>query len=148
MGFDFTAQAQSTAVRKQLEDRPNAKIDKVGVLKPSISKAPKDKAAPAARKTRERVKKAAWPKPDKATAKVAASGEAVVTVGGLGMELAQEPAAPAPKLAKSKTALKATGPAEEIALSVHSQAAAKKAGVNGILLRARNTILLRCPGRA
>ncbi|MFJ2851280.1 MULTISPECIES: RHS repeat domain-containing protein [Streptomyces] len=134
VGFDFTAQAQSTAVRKQLEDRPNAKIDKVGVLKPSISKAPKDKAAPAARKTRERVKKAAWPKPDKATAKVAASGEAVVTVGGLGMELAQEPAAPAPKLAKSKTALKATGPAEEIALSVHSQAAAKKAGVNGILL--------------
>lgn len=133
-GYDFAAQAQSTAARKQLEDRPDAKIDKVGVLKPSTSKAPKDKAAPAARKTRERLKKATWPKAGKATAEVAASGEAVVGVGGLGVELAQEPATPAPKLAKSKTAVKAGGPAEAVALSVHSQGAAKKAGVNGVLL--------------
>ncbi|WP_238442273.1 RHS repeat domain-containing protein [Streptomyces pratensis] len=133
-GFDFAAQAQSTAARKQLEDRPDAKIDKVGVLKPSTSKAPKDQSAPAARKTRERLKKAAWPKPGKATAEVAASDEAVVAVGGLGVELAQEPAAPAPKLAKSKTTSKAAGPAEEVALSVHSQATTKKAGVNGVLL--------------
>ncbi|MFJ2099371.1 polymorphic toxin-type HINT domain-containing protein [Streptomyces anulatus] len=133
-GFDFAAQAQSTAVRNQLEDRPDAKIDKVGVLKPSTSKAPKDKAAPAARKTRERLKKAAWPKGGKATAQVAASGDVVVAVGGLGVELVQEPAAPAPKRAKSKTASKAAGPAEEVALSVYSQATTKKAGVNGVLL--------------
>ncbi|MFF1967082.1 RHS repeat-associated core domain-containing protein [Streptomyces sp. NPDC058232] len=132
--YDFAAQAQSLSARKQLEDRPDAKIDKVGVLKPSTSKAPKDKAAPASRETRERLKKAAWPKAGKATAEVEATGKAPVTVGGLAVELAQEPPAPAPKLAKSKTKAKATGPADEVALSVHSQSAAKKAGVNGVLL--------------
>ncbi|MEV5194721.1 RHS repeat-associated core domain-containing protein [Streptomyces clavifer] len=133
-GYDFAAQAQSAAALKQLEDRPDAKTDKVGVLKPSTSKAPKDKAAPAARKTHERLKKAAWPKAGKTTAEVAASGETTVAVGGLSVELAQEPAAPAPKLAKSRTAAKAAGPAEKVALDVHSQSAAKKAGVNGVLL--------------
>ncbi|WP_438947818.1 RHS repeat-associated core domain-containing protein [Streptomyces triticisoli] len=133
-GYDFAAQAQSSAARKQLEDRPEAKIDKVGVLKPGTSKAPKDKAAPATRETRERLRKAAWPKPGKATAAVPATGGALVTVGGLGVELAQEPTAPAPKSTKSKTQAKTTGPAEEVALSVHPQSAAKKAGVNGVLL--------------
>ncbi|WP_244888271.1 RHS repeat domain-containing protein [Streptomyces scopuliridis] len=133
-GYDFAAQAQSPAARKQLEDRPDAKIDKVGVLKPSTSKAPKDKAVPASQETRERLKKAAWPKSGKATAEVAATGTAAVTVGGLGVKLAQQPAAPAPKPAKSKTEAKATGRAEEVALSVHPQSAAKKAGVNGVLL--------------
>ncbi|MFG2387033.1 RHS repeat domain-containing protein [Streptomyces avermitilis] len=137
-GYDFAAQAQSPAARKKLEDRPDAKIDKVGVLKPSTSKAPKDKAALASRKTRERLKKAAWPKSGKATAEVPASGGAAVTVGGLGVKLAQQPAAPAPKSAKSKskrrTEAKATGPAEKVALNVHSRAAAKKAGVNGVVL--------------
>jgi RHS repeat-associated protein len=133
-GYDFTAQAQSLAARKQLEDRPDAKIDKVGVLKPSTSKAPKDKAAPASRETRERLKKTAWPRSGKATAEVEATGKAAVTVGGLAVELAQEPAAPTPKLAKSKKKANATGPADKVALSVHSQSAAKKAGVNGVLL--------------
>ncbi|MFJ2766082.1 RHS repeat domain-containing protein [Streptomyces prasinus] len=135
-GYDFAAQAQSQAARKQLEDRPDAKIDKVGVLKPGTSKAPKDKAAPASRETRERLKKAAWPKAGKATTEVAATAEATVTVGGLGVELAQEPDAPATKAAKSKTKTeaKATGPAEEVALRVHPQSAAEKAGVNGVLL--------------
>ncbi|MGW3683930.1 RHS repeat domain-containing protein [Streptomyces prasinus] len=133
-GYDFAAQAQSQAARKQLEDRPDAKIDKVGVLKPGTSKAPKDKAAPASRETRERLKKAAWPKAGKATTEVAATAEATVTVGGLGVELAQEPDAPATKAAKSKTEAKATGPAEEVALRVHPQSAAEKAGVNGVLL--------------
>lgn len=136
-GYDFAAQAQAAAVLKQLEDRPDAKIDKVGVLKPGTSKAPKDKAAPAARETRERLKEAAWPKAGKATAAVAAASTAVVAVGGLDVKLAQEPATPAPKSAKAakgKAAAKAAGPAEEVALSVHSQSAAKKAGVNGVLL--------------
>ncbi|MFD5114246.1 RHS repeat domain-containing protein [Streptomyces sp. NPDC058391] len=135
-GYDFAAQAQSSAARKQLEDRPDAKIDKVGVLKPDTSTAPKDKAAPAARETRERLKKAAWPKVGKATAEVPATGGASVTVGGFGVRLAQEPAALAAKSAKSESAkaAKATGPAERVALSVHSQAAAEKAGVNGVLL--------------
>ncbi|MGW0998323.1 RHS repeat-associated core domain-containing protein [Streptomyces sp. NPDC002523] len=135
-GYDFAAQAQPQAARKNLEDRPEAKIDKVGVLKPRTSKAPKDKAAPASRKTRERLKKSAWPKAGKATAEVAATGEAAVTVGGLGVKLAQEPAAPAAKSAKAKTKTeaKATGPAERVTLGVHPQAAARKAGVNGVLL--------------
>ncbi|WP_256669312.1 RHS repeat domain-containing protein [Streptomyces fulvorobeus] len=133
-GFDFAAQARSAAAFKQLEDRLDAKIDKVGVLKPGTSKAPKDKAAFAALKTRERLKKAAWPKAGRAAAEVAASGEAVVAVGGLGVELAQEPAAPARKGTESNTVVKAAGPAEQVALSVHSQSAAKKAGVNGVLL--------------
>ncbi|MFF3941667.1 RHS repeat-associated core domain-containing protein [Streptomyces phaeofaciens] len=133
-GYDYTAQAQSSAARKQLEDRPDAKIDKVGVLKPSTSKAPKDKAAPASRETRQRLKKAAWPKAGKATAEVAATGQAAVTVGGLGLTLAQQPAAPASRTARSKTKAKAIGPAEEVALSVHSRSVAEKAGVNGILL--------------
>ncbi|MEV0695094.1 hypothetical protein, partial [Streptomyces sp. NPDC050388] len=135
-GYDFAAQAQSQAARKQLEDRPDAKIDKVGVLKPGTSKAPKDKAAPASRETRERLKKAAWPKAGKATTEVTATAETTVTVGGLGVELAQEPAASAAKAAKSKTKteVKATGPAEEVALRVHPQSAAEKAGVNGVLL--------------
>ncbi|MFD3505386.1 RHS repeat-associated core domain-containing protein [Streptomyces sp. NPDC058678] len=133
-GYDFAAQAQSPAARKPLEDRPDAKIDKVGVFKPGTSKAPKDKAATSARKTRERLKKAAWPTAGKATAEVPATGGAAVTVGGLGLKLAQQPAAPAPKPAESKTAPKATGPAEKVALSVHPQSAAKKAGVNGVLL--------------
>ncbi|WP_234343171.1 RHS repeat-associated core domain-containing protein [Streptomyces fulvoviolaceus] len=133
-GYDFAAQAQSPAARKQLEDRPDAKIDKVGVLKPSTSKAPKDKAAPASRETRERLEKAAWPKSGKATAEVPAAGRASVTVGELGVKLAQQPAAPALKTAKNKTAAKATGPAEKVALSVHSRSATKKAGVNGVLL--------------
>ncbi|WP_442819088.1 RHS repeat domain-containing protein [Streptomyces sp. NBC_01235] len=132
-GYDFAAQAQPSAAHKRLEDRPDAKINKVGVLKPGTSKAPKDKAASASQETRERLKKAAWPKAGKATATVLATGGAAVTVGGLGMELAQEPAAiPASKLAKNKA--KATGPAEKVTLSVHPQAAAKKAGVNGVLL--------------
>lgn len=134
MGYDFAAQAQAQAVREQLEDGPDAKIDKVGVLKPGTSKAPKDKAAPASRETHERLKTAAWPKAGKATAEVTARAEATVTVGGLGVKLAQEPAAPAPGSAKSRTAAKATGPAEDVALRVHAQPAAKKAGVNGVLL--------------
>ncbi|MER6102169.1 hypothetical protein ABT115_07465 [Streptomyces sp. NPDC001832] len=135
-GYDFAAQAQAATAHKQLENRPEAKIDKVGRLKPGTSKAPKDKAAAASQKTRERVKKAAWPKPGKAEAEVAATGETSVTVGGLGVELAQEPAAPAAaaKPAKGRTKAKATGPAEEVALSFHSRSAARKAGVNGVLL--------------
>lgn len=130
-GYDFAAQAQS---RKPLEDRPDAKIDKVGVLKPGTSKAPKDQAAPAARQTRERLNKAAWPKAGKTSARVAATGKAAVTVGGLGLTLAQKPAAAPAKAAKAKKQAKATGPAETVALSVHSQPAAKEAGVNGVLL--------------
>ncbi|WP_079034595.1 RHS repeat-associated core domain-containing protein [Streptomyces hirsutus] len=137
-GYDFAAQAQPAA-RKKLEDRPDAKIDKVGVLKPGTSKAAKDKAAPASRETRERLKKAAWPEAGKATAKVAATGKTAVTVGGLGVELAQKPA-PATEPAKTKaknktkTEAKATGPAEKVALRTHSRSAAEKAGVNGVLL--------------
>ncbi|MFJ9718927.1 RHS repeat-associated core domain-containing protein [Streptomyces sp. NPDC101213] len=130
-GYDFVAQAQS---RKPLEDLPDAKIDKVGVLKPGTSKAPKDKAALAARETPERLRKAAWPKPGKATANVPATGGSALTIGGLSVKLAQEAIAPAVKTAQNKAAAKATGPADKVALSVHTQAAARKAGVNGILL--------------
>ncbi|MFF8639007.1 RHS repeat domain-containing protein [Streptomyces pilosus] len=134
LGYNFTAQAQTTA-RKKLEDRPDAKIDKVGVLKPGTSKAPKDKAAPAAQKTRERLKKTAWPKPGQATAEVAATGKATVTVGGLNVTLAQKPAVPDTKPPKNKNKTEAaTGPTEEMALKVHTPSAAKKAGVNGVLL--------------
>ncbi|WP_078916364.1 RHS repeat-associated core domain-containing protein [Streptomyces viridochromogenes] len=139
-GYDFAALAQTQAARKKLEDRPESKIDKVGVLKPGTSKAPKDKAASASRKTRERLKDAAWPEAGKATAEVAASRKADVTVGGLGISLAQEPAGSSAKPAKTgtktktKTKKKATGPAEKVALRVHSRSAAKKAGVNGVLL--------------
>ncbi|MFD4943091.1 RHS repeat domain-containing protein [Streptomyces sp. NPDC058409] len=132
-GYDFAAQAQTATARKQLEDRLEAKIDKVGRLKPGASKAPKDKAASASGKTRARLNSAAWPEAGKATAKVpATSTGTAITVGGLGVDLAQEPTAAAAKSAKTK--VEATGPAEEVALRVHSQAAAKKAGVNGILL--------------
>ncbi|MFI5824908.1 RHS repeat-associated core domain-containing protein [Streptomyces rishiriensis] len=133
-GYDFAAQAQASTARKQLEDPAEAKIDKVGVLKPGTSKAPKDKAAPASRKTRERAERAAWPKPGKVKTDVTATGTSQVTVGGLHMELAQEPAAPGEKPSKGKAKPKAAGPAEEVALSVHSQLAAQKAGVNGVLL--------------
>lgn len=129
-GYDFVAQAQASAARKQLEDRPDAKIDKVGVLDARTSKAPKDKAGPASTKTRERLKKAAWPEAGKATAQVTATGGAAVTVGGLDVALAQEPAAPASGPKKAK----ATGPTESVALSVHPRSAATKAGVNGVLL--------------
>ncbi|EFH29111.1 YD repeat protein [Streptomyces sviceus ATCC 29083] len=133
-GYDFAAQAQPSPARKKLEDRPEAKIDKVGVLKPGTSKAPKDKAAPAARETRERLKKASWPEAGKASADVPATGGAAVTVGGLGVKLAQQPVTAVAKAPKSKTAAKGTGPAEKVALRLHSQAAAKKAGINGVLL--------------
>jgi RHS repeat-associated protein len=137
-GYDFAAQAQSQAARKKLEEPPKAKINKVGVLRPGTSKAPKDKAAPASRETRERLKKAAWPKTGTATAEVAVARKATVTVGGLGIALAQEPVASPAKSANSKTkartTAKATGPAEKVALRVHSRSAAKKAGVNGVLL--------------
>ncbi|MFJ2264611.1 polymorphic toxin type 28 domain-containing protein [Streptomyces sp. NPDC087844] len=133
VGYDFAAQAQSAAGRKPLEDRPDAKTDKVGVLKPGTSKAPKDKAVSASRETRERLKQASWPKAGKAAVDVPAAGKASLTVGGLRVKLGQEPADPAGKKAKKKAA-KATGPAEKLALSLHSQADAKKAGVNGVLL--------------
>ncbi|WP_343242604.1 polymorphic toxin type 44 domain-containing protein [Streptomyces sp. SID8111] len=135
-GTDFAAQAQPQAARKHLEDRPDPKINRVGVLKPGTSKAPKDKAASASRETRQRLKKAAWPTVGKATAEVTATGKASVTVGGLGLELAQEPAIPARKATKSKAGAeaKATGPAEEVELRVHPRLAAEKAGVNGVLL--------------
>ncbi|MEU2897600.1 RHS repeat-associated core domain-containing protein [Streptomyces sp. NPDC001273] len=134
-GYDFAAQAQ-TAARKKLEDRPDSKIDKVGVLKPGTSKAPKGKAVPASRETRERLKKATWPKAGKATAEVAATGKVTVTVGNLGVSLAQKPAPPdaKPTKTKAKSQTKATGPAEEVALEVHARSAAQKAGVNGVLL--------------
>ncbi|MFK0121322.1 RHS repeat domain-containing protein [Streptomyces sp. NPDC090994] len=135
LGYDFAAQAQTATARKQLEDRPEAKIDKVGKLKPGTSKAPKDKATPASAKTRTRLKNTSWPATGKATTEVPAASESTtVTVGGLGVDLAQEPTAKGHKSAKTKTEAKATGPAEKVALRVHSQAAAKKAGVNGILL--------------
>jgi hypothetical protein len=127
-GFDFAAQAQPAAARK-LEDRPDAKIDKVGVLKPGTSKAPKDKAAPAVKRTRERLKRAAWPTAGKATADVPAAGKASVTVGGLGVTLAQAPAA---KSAQRKAV--ASGPAERVTLGVQARSAAQKAGVSGVLL--------------
>jgi RHS repeat-associated protein len=122
------------AGRKPLEDRPDAKIDKVGVLKPGTSKAPKDKVASASRETRERLKKSAWPKAGKATAHVAATGQAAVTVGGLGVKLAQVPAAPSAKTSKAKAAPKASGPAEQVTLGLQTRSAAQKAGVNGVLL--------------
>ncbi|MFJ1672806.1 RHS repeat-associated core domain-containing protein [Streptomyces bottropensis] len=134
LGYDFAAQAQPQAARKKLENRPKAKTDKVGVLKPDTSKAPKDKAALASRETRQRLKEAAWPKAGKASAEVTATHEAAVTVGGLGMELSQVPGNPAAKTAKAKTKKKATGPAEKVTLRLHSRSAAKKAGVNGVLL--------------
>ncbi|WP_406458757.1 hypothetical protein OG782_00120 [Streptomyces sp. NBC_00876] len=133
-GYDFAAQAESSPAHKRLEDRPNAKIDKVGVLKAGTSKAPKDKAAAASRETPDRLKKAVWPKAGKVTAEVGAASGSAVTVGGLAVKLAQEPAAPASEQAKSRTQTKATGPAEEVALSVLPQTEAKKAGVNGVLL--------------
>ncbi|MGJ5797675.1 RHS repeat domain-containing protein [Streptomyces europaeiscabiei] len=136
LGYDFAAQAQPQAARKKLENRPKAKTDKVGVLKPGTSKAPKDKAASASRETRQRLKEAAWPKAGKASAEVTATREAAVTVGGLGMELSQVPGTPAAKTAKAKTKTKkkASGPAEKVTLRLHSRSAAKKAGVNGVLL--------------
>ncbi|WP_426570362.1 RHS repeat-associated core domain-containing protein [Streptomyces canus] len=133
-GYDYAAQAQSVAGRKPLEDRPDAKIDKVGVLKPGTSKAPKDKAASASRETRERLKRSAWPKAGKTTAHVAATGQAAVTVGGLGVKLAQVPAAPAANTSKAKAAPKASGPAEQVTLGLQTRSAAQKAGVNGVLL--------------
>lgn len=133
VGYDFAAQAQSAAGRKPLEDRPDAKTDKVGVLKPGTSKAPKDKAVSASRETRERLQKASWPKAGRAAVDVPAAGKASVTVGGLRVKLGQEPTDPAGKKAKKKEA-KATGPAEKLKLSLHSQTDAKKAGVNGVLL--------------
>ncbi|MEV6949363.1 RHS repeat-associated core domain-containing protein [Streptomyces sp. NPDC051172] len=120
-GYDFAAQAQTSAGRKPLEHRPDAKIDKVGVLRPGASKAPKDKAAPAARKTRDRLRKATWPKAGKATASVPVAKRTSVSVGGLGVKLDRKSSAKA-------------GAAEKVALSVHSRSAAKKAGVNGVLL--------------
>ncbi|MEU8586386.1 RHS repeat-associated core domain-containing protein [Streptomyces sp. NPDC048664] len=127
-GYDFAAQAQSAASRK-LEDRPDAKIDKVGVLKPGTSKAPKDKAVPAVTQTRERLKRAAWPTASKATAEVPVVGKASVAVGGLGLKLAQ---VPAPRAAQRKAV--ATGPAARVTLDVQSRSAAQKAGVSGVLL--------------
>ncbi|MET7486612.1 RHS repeat-associated core domain-containing protein [Streptomyces sp. NPDC005538] len=120
-GYDFAAQAQPAASRKPLENRPDAKTDKVGVLRPGTSKAPGDKAAPAARKTRDRLKKATWPEAGKATASVPVSKGTSVTVGGLGVKLAR----------KSGTK---TGATEKVALSVHPRSTAEKAGVNGVLL--------------
>ncbi|MGW9030447.1 RHS repeat-associated core domain-containing protein [Streptomyces sp. NPDC055722] len=133
-GYDFTAQAQTSAGRKPLEDRPHARIDKVGVLPPGTSKAPKDKAATAARETRERLKNAGWPKAGKATADIPATGRSSVEVGGLGVKLAQTPAAKTKTAEETKAAAKGAGPAEKVALVVHPRSAAKKAGVNGVLL--------------
>ncbi|GGS45176.1 hypothetical protein GCM10010238_38780 [Streptomyces griseoviridis] len=134
MGYDFAAQAQTASARKQLEDQPEAKIDKVGRLRPGASRAPKDKAAPASAKTPARLKDAAWPETAKATAEVSATGKnTAVTVGGLGVGLAQEPTAPA-ESARAGTDAKTAGPAEEVTLQVHSRTAAQKAGVNGVLL--------------
>ncbi|MFJ9713415.1 RHS repeat domain-containing protein [Streptomyces sp. NPDC101234] len=131
-GYDFAAQAQPSTARKPLEDQPEAKTDKVGVLRPGVSKAPKDKAAPASRKTRERLKKAAWPKGGRATADVPATSRTSVAVGGLDVKLAQAPVAKTGT--KTRSGVKATGPAEKVALRVHPPSAAKKAGVNGVLL--------------
>ncbi len=133
-GYDFAAQAEASTARNKLEDRPDPKIDKVGVLRPGTSKAPKDKAATASQKTRDRLTKSAWPKPAKVATEVPVTGGASLTVGGLGVKLAQEPAAPAAKPMKNRAAPKATGPAEKVALSVQPQSAAQKAGVNGVLL--------------
>ncbi|MEU9342089.1 RHS repeat-associated core domain-containing protein [Streptomyces sp. NPDC048278] len=131
-GYDFAAQAQPSTARKPLEEQPDAKTDKVGVLRPGVSKAPKDKAAPASRKTRERLKKAAWPKGGRATADVPATSRTSVAVGGLDVKLAQTPVAKTGT--KTRSGVKATGPAEKVALRVHPPSAAKRAGVNGVLL--------------
>ncbi|MFB7248920.1 hypothetical protein CW362_31540 [Streptomyces populi] len=132
-GYDFAAQAQSSAHRK-LEGQPAAKIDKVGVFKAVKSRAPKDKAAPAVPQTRDRLKRAAWPKAGRTTVEVPATGKTSVNVGGLSVKLAQVPTVPK---AKAKTAAKkkavATGPAERIAIAVQDRPAARKAGVNGVL---------------
>ncbi|WP_428951976.1 RHS repeat domain-containing protein [Streptomyces sp. cg35] len=135
-GYDFVAQAQSTTASKNLEDRPDAKIDKVGGFKAGTSKAPKDKAAPASRETRERLKQATWPEPGKVTTEVGTTGEAKTTVGGLGVKLAQEPPAVSrsQKTKVPKSRAKATGPAEKFTLDVRAQVAAKRAGVNGVLM--------------
>ncbi|MYT68363.1 MULTISPECIES: RHS repeat-associated core domain-containing protein [unclassified Streptomyces] len=135
-GYDSTAQAQTATARKKLEDPAAAKIDKVGRFGAGTSKSPKDKAAPAARKTRERLKKATWPNPGKTTAEVATTGESKTTVGGLAVKLAQQPAEVS-RSAKSKAPkirAKATGTADKLTLDLRSQATAKKAGVNGVLL--------------
>ncbi|MFJ4710860.1 RHS repeat-associated core domain-containing protein [Streptomyces sp. NPDC088785] len=135
-GDYFAAQAQSMSARKQLEHPSDAKIDKVGRFGRGVSEAPGDKAAAAARQTRERLGKAAWPEPGRAAVSVGASGGTRTTVGGLPVRLAQAPA-PAHRKAEAGGAAptaRATGPAEPLALSLSSRAAARKAGVDGVLL--------------
>lgn len=132
-GYDFAAQAQ-TGARKPLEDRPEAKIDKVGVLKPGTSKAPKDKATAASRATQERLNATAWPKADKTNVEVAPAGTATATIGDLKVTLNQSPSSLDAKRSKTQSEAETSGPAKEVELKVHEPSAARKAGVNGVLL--------------
>jgi RHS repeat-associated protein len=126
-GIDLASAAVPAGKHKPFPARPKPKINKVGSFTTKSSKAPKDKAAPAARKTRQRVKAAHWPAPGMATLDVPTTGAKKATAGALPVALAQLPA----KKNKHTTHRHSS---RSFTARLHSQRAATKAGVKGVLL--------------
>ncbi|WP_435191946.1 RHS repeat-associated core domain-containing protein [Streptomyces sp. bgisy126] len=124
-GYDFTPTASAAA--RDFPDPLKPKIDKAEDYRPTAFRAA-DRTASAARSTKQRLAKARWPRAGKATLTASASGRAASTVGDTPITLTPVGAG---KKARSAAAEQGASSAQ---VEVFDQAAARKAGVNGVVL--------------
>ncbi|GAA2932662.1 RHS repeat-associated core domain-containing protein [Streptomyces enissocaesilis] len=128
-GYDFAPTAEAAA--REFPDPPKPKIDKVLPFTAKKHATPKDQAAPAARKTRERLDKTRWPKAGSASLSLGTGKQVKHQAGGLPITLVP---APASRRAAAKASDSATAVKGAVKVRLHDRKAAQKAGVNGVLL--------------
>ncbi|THA33092.1 hypothetical protein E6W17_32055 [Streptomyces sp. A1547] len=114
------------------------KIDKVEPFKKKPSKAPADQAAPADKRTRETLAAAHWPSEGDATLSPAPGQSIAGKAGSLTVALHDgRPAAkraPGKSSAEAEDPFKRTAEANRLAIKIHNQKAAQRAGVTGVLV--------------
>jgi RHS repeat-associated protein len=124
-GYDLTATA--SAATRAFPKPPKPKIDRVEDFKPAAFKAA-DRTVAAGRATKQRLAKAHWPRSGKATLAIPTSGKTASTVGETPITLAR---IGANKKASTAATAQSVNSAQ---VEVLDQAAARKAGINGVVL--------------
>ncbi|WTR67789.1 hypothetical protein OG814_41255 [Streptomyces zaomyceticus] len=124
-GYDLTVSA--SAATRDFPSPPKPKIDKVEDFKPIAFRAA-ERTATAGRATEQRLAKARWPRAAKTTLTLPAAGRAASTVGDTRVTISAVGTSTTARTAAS------TEPAISAQVEVLDQAAARKAGINGVVL--------------
>ncbi|WP_308377948.1 RHS repeat-associated core domain-containing protein [Streptomyces sp. ISL-98] len=128
-GYDFTSIAE--AATREFPDPPKPKIDRVLPFTAKKHATPKDQAAPAARKTRERLDKTRWPKAGSTSLSLGTAKQARHQAGGLPVTLMPTPVS---RRTAAKASDSATAVEGAVKVRLHDRKTAQKTGVNGVLL--------------